>query len=87
MNDRQQTREKYLEDIQTSLSQKQFHNAINYFLTLHPGDQVEVFEMLDSNDKSEILTRLDILATAQLFNLQEDHETLEAAEIKTIIEA
>lgn len=80
MNDRQQTREKYLEAIQTSLSQKQFHNAINYFLALHPGDQVEIFEMLDFDEKAEILTRLDVLATAQLFNLQEDHETLEAAE-------
>ena len=80
MNDLQQTREKYLEDIQSSLSQKQFQNAINSFLALHPGDQVEVFELLDFDEKTEILARLDVLATAQLFNLQEDHETLEAAE-------
>jgi magnesium transporter len=84
MIDRQKNREKVLKEIQSALSENQYNKAINIFLDLHPGDQVEVFDILDSNEKSEILTRLDVLATAQLFTLQEDQETLEAAESLSI---
>jgi magnesium transporter len=84
MIERQETREKYFKQIQTALSNQQFQQAINIFLDIHPGDQVEIFNMLNPDDKTEILSRLDILATAQLFNLQEDHETLEAAEALSI---
>jgi magnesium transporter len=84
MIDRQETREKILKQIQAALLNNQYQEAINIFLDLHPGDQVEVFDLLDSSYKSDILTRLDIMATAQLFNLQEDQETLEAAEALSI---
>jgi magnesium transporter len=80
MMDRQELREKYLLQIQTALSDNQRQNAITIFRDLHPGDQVEVFDMLNSDEKNEILFRLDVLETAQLFTLQEDNETLEAAE-------
>ncbi len=80
MKEIRETRENLLELIQTALSKKQFEKAINIFLNLHPGDQVEVFDLLEFNDKIEILSRLDVLATAQLFNVQDDQETLEAAE-------
>ena len=45
---------------------------------------VEVFDLLNPEDRSQILDRIDIPATAQLFNLQEDQDTLEAAESITI---
>jgi len=80
MKEIRDSRENFLEEIQTALSNKQFEKAINIFLNLHPGDQVEVFDLLEFNDKREILSRLDVLATAQLFNVQDDQETLEAAE-------
>ncbi len=84
MNDRQESREEILKQIQTALSDNQYKKAINTFLDLHPGDQVEVFDLLDSSEKTELLSRLDVLATAQLFTLQEDQETLEAAEALSI---
>jgi magnesium transporter len=80
MKEIRDTRENFLEEIQTALSNKQFEKAINIFLNLYPGDQVEVFDLLEFKDKIEILSRLDVLATAQLFNVQDDQETLEAAE-------
>jgi magnesium transporter len=80
MMDRQELREKYVLQIQSAIANHQHHTAINIFRDLHPGDQVEVFDMLDSNEKSEILTKLDVSETAQLFTRQEDNETLEAAE-------
>ncbi len=45
-----------------------------------PNDQVEVFDLLPNNQRSLILSKIDIQATAQLFTLQEDQDTLEAAE-------
>ncbi|MGD8458134.1 MAG: magnesium transporter [Anaerolineales bacterium] len=80
MMDRQELREKFVLQIQAAISDRQFENAINIFRDLHPGDQVEVFDMLETDERNEILSRLDILETAQLFTLQEDNETLEAAE-------
>lgn len=80
MMDRQELREKYVLQIQSAIVEHQYQNAINIFRDLHPGDQVEVFDMLDSDEKSEILSRLDVSETAQLFTRQEDNETLEAAE-------
>jgi magnesium transporter len=84
MMDRQELREKYVLQIQAAISNKQYQNAISIFRELHPGDQVEVFDMLESDERNEILSRLGISETAQLFTLQEDNETLEAAEALSI---
>lgn len=80
MDNRQDTRDAILAMIQTALAGKRRSQAISNFLNLHPGDQVEVFDLLTAEEKIEILSNLDVLATAQLFSLQEDQETLEAAE-------
>ncbi len=84
VNNRQQTREQVLEAIRSSLEIKQFNDAVEEFKTLHPGDQVEIFELLNAEKKAELLSRLDIYSTAILFNTQEDDETLEAVESLTI---
>ncbi len=84
INDRQHNREQVLEAIRSSIKNKQFNKAINDFKILHPGDQVEIFELLDNDEQNEIITRLDISATAILFSHQEDDETLQAAEVLSI---
>ncbi|MCB2180369.1 magnesium transporter [bacterium] len=82
--DVKKTNEAVYEEIKAFLEQSKFTIAIHQFLDLHPNDQVEVFDLLSSEEKTEILKRMDILATAQLFSLQEDQDTLEAAESLTI---
>lgn len=80
MVDRQTTMEDIYSEIKAFLEQGQFKLAIQLFLDLHPNDQVEVFDLLSAEEKIEVLNRIDVLATAQLFSLQEDQDTLEAAE-------
>lgn len=84
MMDRQRTNKDVFAEIREYLEQKQYKTAIQLFLDLHPNDQVEVFDFLSPEDRTEILKRIDILATAQLFSLQEDQDTLEAAESLSI---
>ncbi|MCB2179880.1 magnesium transporter [bacterium] len=78
--DIKKTNEDVYQEIRENLDQSKFTFAIQQFLDLHPNDQVEVFDLLSPEEKTEILKRMDILATAQLFSLQEDQDTLEAAE-------
>ncbi|MBW8009988.1 MAG: magnesium transporter [Chloroflexi bacterium] len=80
MSDRQQFREKTAELIQEALSNNRNEVAVDVFVELHPGDQVEVFSILSENERAGLISSLDISATADLFNHQEDSETLEAAE-------
>ena len=70
--------------ISIAFEQHDFQKAINLFLDLRPNDQVEVFDDLSSEAKSEVLKRIDVLTTAQLFSLQEDQDTLEASEALSI---
>ena len=80
MMDRQKTNDEITEEIKTLIDNGQLQPAIEEFLTLHPNDQVEVFDELTPEQRSVILAKIDIAATAQLFSLQEDQDTLEAAE-------
>ena len=82
--DLQKTTQEFYQDIKTFLESGSFDEAINEFLSLHPNDQVEVFDLLSPNERDSILTRMGVLETAQLFSLQEDQDTLEAAESLTI---
>lgn len=84
MSDRIVSNEEITNLIHELISVESFDQAIEQFLDLHPNDQVEVFDLLNPEDRSQILDRIDIPATAQLFNLQEDQDTLEAAESITI---
>ena len=80
MSDRIVSNQEITNLIHELISVESFDQAIEQFLDLHPNDQVEVFDLLNPEDRSQILDRIDIPATAQLFNLQEDQDTLEAAE-------
>ena len=80
MSDRIQSNEEITSEIHELIAMESFDQAIEKFLDLHPNDQVEVYDFLDPEDRSQILERIDIPATAQLFTLQEDQDTLEAAE-------
>ena len=80
MTDRIKSNEEITNEIQELISKGSFDQAIAAFLDLHPNDQVEVYDLLNPEQRSQILNRIDIPATAQLFNLQEDQDTLEAAE-------
>lgn len=82
--DVKKTNENVYQEIREYLEQNKYKIAIHQFLDLHPNDQVEVFDLLSPEEKIEILKRMDILATAQLFSLQEDQDTLEAAESLSI---
>lgn len=80
MSDRIQTIEEQAQSISALLDQSNPDQAADEFLKLRPNDQVEVFDLLPNNQRSLILSKIDIQATAQLFTLQEDQDTLEAAE-------
>jgi magnesium transporter len=80
MSDRIQTIEDQAAGITFKLDQEEISLAVDAFLSLHPNDQVEVFDLISNKHKNLILSQIDIQATAQLFNLQEDQDTLEAAE-------
>jgi Mg/Co/Ni transporter MgtE len=80
MNTRQEKREIASRKIKESLDQNNFREAVDLFLDLLPGDQVEIFEILDDDDQDLIVAHLDITSTADLFDVLEDSETLEAAE-------
>jgi magnesium transporter len=84
MVDRQESYEQVVEQISTFFEEHKYQQAVDTFLGLHPNDQVEVFDDLSNEAKSEILKRLDVGTTAQLFSLQEDQDTLEASEVLTI---
>ncbi len=78
--DLQKTTQDLFLEIKTLIEEKSFNKAIKTFLELHPNDQVEVYDLLSPADREIILKRLGIQETAQLFSLQEDQDTLEAAE-------
>ncbi len=80
MTDRIKSNDEITNEIQELISKGSFDQAIAAFLDLHPNDQVEVFDLLNPEQRNQILDRIDIPATAQLFTLQEDQDTLEAAE-------
>ena len=82
--DLQKTTQEYYQDIKTFLEDESYNEAIKEFLSLHPNDQVEVYDLLSINERELILTRMGVLETAQLFSLQEDQDTLEAAESLSI---
>lgn len=84
MIDRRESYELVVELISNALREQDYKKAVDTFLDLHPNDQVEVFDDLTNDYKSEILSRIDVLTTAQLFSLQEDQDTLEASEALTI---
>ncbi|MEJ2487374.1 MAG: magnesium transporter [Anaerolineales bacterium] len=84
MSERIQSIEDQANEIQNLLTAETHDSAVELFLGLHPNDQVEVFDLLDTDKKNQILSLIDITATAQLFNLQEDQDTLEAAESLSI---
>lgn len=78
MIDRLATNKQIYEEIKNYLNDPQIKTSISLFLNSHPDDQVEIFEYLYLEDKSKIPQRVDVLATSQLFSLQEDQDTLEA---------
>ena len=80
MVDRKEARDQIFESINASLVEGNIQSAMDSFLALHPGDQVEVFELLEEKEQSTLLAKLDVSATARLFSHQEDSETLQAAE-------
>ncbi|MDH3944382.1 MAG: magnesium transporter [Anaerolineae bacterium] len=84
MSERQQNWESITEEIKEALAGRQEGRALEVFLALRPGDQVEVFDLLEEPERDFFLNNLDIATTAQLFTIQEDNETLEAAESLSI---
>jgi magnesium transporter len=84
MIDRQESYDQAVAEISLALEETHFQIAVDIFLDLHPNDQVEVFDDLSDEHKDEILKRIDVLTTAQLFSLQEDQDTLEASESLSI---
>lgn len=84
MIDRLESNEQIGVEISIALDNQDYQSAIDRFLDLRPNDQVEVFDGLGNDAKNEVLKRLDVLTTAQLFSLQEDQDTLEASESLSI---
>ncbi len=84
MSERIQSIEEQAGDLKELINKDRLSEASDLFLSFHPNDQVEVFDLLDSDEKNKILSSIDVSSTAQLFNLQEDQDTLEAAETLSI---
>ena len=84
MADRLESNEQVRAAISAAFIQQDFQKAVDCFLQLRPNDQVEVFDDLSADEKTEILERIDVLTIAQLFSLQEDQDTLEASEALSI---
>lgn len=82
--DLQKTTQEYYQEIKNYLESGSSSDALREFLSLHPNDQVEVYDMLSVSERESILSRMDVQETAQLFSLQEDQDTLEAAESLSI---
>lgn len=80
MSERQQFREKAADLIEEALAGNRKQQAVDQFVELHSGDQVEVFSILSEKARVSLIATLDISATADLFSHQDDSETLEAAE-------
>jgi magnesium transporter len=80
MADRQNHLEVSVRRIRDALETNRTKDSVGMFLDLHPGDQVEVFELLDAKEQELLLGGLDTTAIAALFSRQEDAVTLEAAE-------
>jgi magnesium transporter len=80
MANRQKIWENIVVQIRSALENEDFKEAIETFLEPVPGDQVEVFNLLEDEEQSTLLEHLNIEATADLFDRLEDSETLEAAE-------
>ncbi|MBL6979891.1 MAG: magnesium transporter [Anaerolineales bacterium] len=66
--------------IHRAFKNEQFAQGASLFLRLHPADQADVFEILNEENRSQLLRHLDIPTTADLFDELEDQETAEAAE-------
>lgn len=84
MPDRQQDWEVTANEIRQALAGEDTQRAVDLFVELHPGDQVEVFSLLGDDESDTLLDHLGITETAHLFSHQEDSETLEAAESLSI---
>jgi len=82
--DLQKTTEEFYQNIKVYLENNDFDRAIKEFLGIHPNEQVEVYDLLSQSEKRIIIKRLGVQETAQLFSLQEDQDTLEAAETLSI---
>lgn len=80
MSERQRSWEINADQIRLALANNEQQRAVEIFVRLHPGDQVEVFDLLGDDVSNLLLQHLGIVETAHLFNRQEDSETLEAAE-------
>jgi magnesium transporter len=77
-DNRQEYRETLLHQLQVALQLQNIALSKSLFLDLHPGDQVEVFELLISEHQNYLISLLEDSDVAVLFSHQEDDETLEA---------
>ena len=77
---RKKFRENLLNTLHDAIRLKDENLSRSSFLELHPGDQVENFNLLDQSEQDYLLSLLDDKDVAILFSHQEDDETLSAAE-------
>ena len=80
VENRQEFRESLLQQLNETLQRRNVEISKKLFLDLHPGDQVEVFNLLNAPEQEYLISLLDDSDVAVLFSHQEDDETLQAAE-------
>ena len=68
------------EQIERAIEADRVDEAVEIFLDMFIPDQAEVFNYLDEEAQSVLLSNLDVPSTADLFDELEDEETLEAAD-------
>ena len=66
--------------IRSALETQRIKDAVAILLDMHPADQAEVFNLLESEEQTLLLPHIDIASTADLFEEMADEEVLEAAE-------
>ena len=84
MAEKQITWDRIVNQIRAALERQNYKDAVTAFLEPLPGDQVEIFNLLDDEEQALLLEHLNVGATADLFDRLEDSETLEAAESLSI---
>ncbi len=69
----------YLDRIQIAITTERLEDGASILMELHPVDRAEIFNRLDSEQRSLLVPLLDVQATADLFVELEAEDTLEAA--------
>ena len=80
MTEQAESLDTVIERIRSALERQQLPEALEILLEMHPADQAEAFRSLNEEEKSILLSHLDVQSTADLLEEMGDEQVLEAVE-------